>query len=47
MKVLYADVEIQGSPFFPEVYDVGLVHVGKVPDGVVSKPIKFEGKLYF
>ena len=47
VTIRYADVDINGSPFFPEVYDTSLVRVGKIPDGVVGKPVHFDGKRKF
>lgn len=43
ISVKYADVEISGSPFFTEVYDMNLVRVGQIPDGIVKQPIHFDG----
>lgn len=42
VRVLFADVNIQGSPFMPEVYDAGQVKVGHIPQGVLGQPIKFD-----
>ena len=42
VKVMYADIEINGSSFFPHAYDPELVRIGAVPDGVVGQPVTFE-----
>ena len=38
------DVEIVGSPFACEVYDISRVRVSKMLRGVVGKPYEFESK---
>ena len=42
---MYADVDVQGSPFSVNVYDSSSVRVGKIPDGVLNKPVIFEGEV--
>jgi len=44
VQVMFADVNIQGSPFLPEVYDACQVKVGQMPQGVLGQPMKFDGK---
>ena len=46
MSIKYADVDITGSPFYPDAYDPGQVKVGSIPQGTVSKPVGFDGQLY-
>lgn len=44
MNVRYADVEISGSPFHPEVYDPSCVRVKDLTDGLIGKPTTFNGR---
>ena len=44
VRVLYADVDVMGSPYTVNVYDVNNVRVGRIPDGVLNKPVIFEGR---
>ena len=45
ISVRYADVDINGSPFFTEAYDTNLVRIGNIPDGIVNQPVHFDGTL--
>jgi len=42
--VFVGDIEIQGSPFGCEVYDVSKIKVKYSPSGVVGKPVDVESK---
>ena len=44
VAVQYADADIQGSPFYPEVYDVTQVIVGYSEDGLVGQQVVFDGR---
>ena len=41
--VKYADVDITGSPFFPEAYDVNQVKVGPLGTAIMGQPMTFPG----
>ena len=43
VTVLYAEVDVGGSPAHPEVFDSSLVRVGQIGDGILGQPVKFEG----
>ena len=43
IRAQYANMEISGSPFYPEVYDASLVKVGDITDGTVGDLTTFEG----
>ena len=43
VTVLYAEVDVGGSPAHPEVFDSNLVRVGQIGDGILGQPVKFEG----
>ena len=42
MCVFYADVNIQGSPFYPKIYDATLVIVGYSEDGLIGENVVFD-----
>ena len=44
IQVTIGELEIPGSPFGCEVYDINRVKVSKMPRGVIGKPADFEGK---
>ena len=44
ISVRYADVDINGSPFFTEAYDTNQVRIGNIPDGIVNQPVHFDGR---
>ena len=46
ISVRYADVDINGSPFFTEAYDTNLVRIGNIPDGIVNQPVHFDGRFF-
>ena len=46
IEVLYANMEIMGSPFFPEVFDASLVTVEPIRDGIVGELTTFEGEKF-
>lgn len=37
-------MEIRGSPFYPEVYDITQVVIGDIPNGLVGDLVEFEGQ---
>ena len=43
VQVLYAGVDVGGSPAYPEVFDSSLVRVGQIDDGILGQPIRFQG----
>ena len=43
IQIEYANMEIRGSPFYPQVYDASLVTVGPIEDGLVGELVQFEG----
>jgi len=44
VSVRYADVEIDGSPFYPEAFDPTQVWVSSIPQVAVRDlPVNFEG----
>ncbi len=46
--VRFADVEVNGSPFFCRIYDARKIQVGDIPNGLVGKSVHFVGmKLSF
>ncbi|CAH1781774.1 unnamed protein product [Owenia fusiformis] len=42
ISVCYGDIEIPGSPFACEVYDISKVKVGKLTQGMVGRPHEFD-----
>ena len=45
IDVKYADANIMGSPFYPEVFDASLVRVGNIPIGIIDQWVYFDGEL--
>ena len=45
VKVLYAEVDVGGSPAHPEIFDSSLVRIGQISDGILGQPVRFEGAL--
>ena len=43
LQIQYADSDIQGSPFYPEVYDSSLVQVTAPDQGIVGYPVELKG----
>ena len=43
LQIQYADSDIQGSPFYPEVYDSSLVQVTASDQGIVGYPVELKG----
>ena len=44
IQATIGDIEIQGSPFACEVYDISRVRISKLHKGIVGKPYNFEGE---
>ena len=46
ISVKYADVDVRGSPFYPEVYDPDEVKVVAIPDTIIlGQAVAFDGKV--
>jgi len=44
VTVKYADVDVIGSPFYPEVFDPDQVRVSGIPQtGIRDQPVNFDG----
>ena len=44
VTVKYADVDVNGSPFYPEVFDPDQVRVSGIPTTAVrDQPVNFDG----
>ncbi|KAL4220761.1 hypothetical protein ACF0H5_021155 [Mactra antiquata] len=41
IEVMYADSQVNGSPFIAKAYDTNAIEVTKLPDGAVGQPIEF------
>ena len=44
--VQYADADIRGSPFRPQVFDAALVVVGYSEHGLVTQPVTYDSELH-
>lgn len=44
IDIKYAEMPISGSPFAAEVFDPCQVRIGRLPIGIVGKPVCFDGK---
>ena len=43
VRIQYADADIRGSPFYPEVFDPAQVVVGYTEEGIVGQPVEYDG----
>jgi len=44
VTVKYADVDVNGSPFYPQVFDPSQVWVSRIPPTAVrDQPVNFDG----
>ncbi len=46
INVTVGDIELQGSPFACEVYDIGAVKVAPLKKGIVGRPYDIDSKFY-
>ena len=46
INIHYADVDIIGSPFLPEVYNARAVKMKPVATGFFGNPVNFEGNIF-